>query len=338
MTPTPPFNPTLIDRVLSGDANEDERALVEAWATADPRHGVLLDALRAQFAASSGEADTDAAWRALRAKMAVPAGVRSLDAKRREKIAAAVPKRSWGIPLRIAAGLLLVAGSATLWQLRFASIESPQQSLSAPAGETRVATLSDGTRMTLAPGSRAHWRRDLEGKNREVYLEGEGYFDVVHDSSRPFRVRARNAVVEDVGTRFVVRAWPELTEPEVAVEEGIVLLADSVGAARGASLTAGQFGRLKSDGQVTITAVPEGTFAWLRQELVFNDAPLSVALPSLGRWYDVDLRADSSLAGRQLSARFTAQPLPQILDALTLALDARVVRSGRVITLVKRTP
>lgn len=334
MTPTPPFDPSLIDRFLSGEANEAERAEVETWLAAHAENREFVAALRARFAATTDIAATDEAWLALRKAMKVPGDVRSLDAKRQEKLAKAPAKRSWTPLIRIAAGLMVVAGSAALWQTRAPA----EESLLAPAGSTRVAMLSDGSRITLAPGSSARWRRDFKSGNREVQLDGEGYFEVVHDSLHPFKVRARNAVVEDVGTRFVVRAWPELVRPEVAVEEGVVLLADTSGVVAGQQLMAGQFGRLEADGRVTIDSLPEDSFAWLKNELVFNEVPLAVALPSIGRWHDVELRADSSLAGRQLSARFAAQSLSQILDALSLALDARVERNGRVITLVKRNP
>ncbi|MBC8089463.1 MAG: FecR domain-containing protein [Phycisphaerae bacterium] len=333
MASTPPFDPSHIDRFLSGEASDVERAQVQAWAAADPRHHAFLESLRTRFAATSHDAATDTAWRALRAAMDVPGDALSLNAKRQRAVTRLSPQRSWRVPLRIAASLLLVAGSAAGWQWR----NSVEDSFNAPSGATRVATLSDGTRVTLSPGSRARWRRNFGRGDREVYLDGEGYFEVVHDTLHPFRVRARDAVVEDVGTRFVVRAWPELARPEVAVEEGIVLLADSVGTSRGVALTAGQSGRLESDGRVTVAAIPNGAFTWIRGELIFDNAPLSVALPSLSRWYDVDLRADSSLAGRHLSARLVQQPLPQLLDALALALDARVARNGRVLTLARRT-
>ncbi len=57
-----------------------------------------------------------------------------------------------------------------------------------------------------------------------MWLEGEGYFEVTHDARRPFRVHAGDALTEDLGTRFVVRAYPELAAVDVAVAEGVVSL------------------------------------------------------------------------------------------------------------------
>ena len=72
--------------------------------------------------------------------------------------------------------------------------------------------------------SRLRYPADFGATARDVELVGEGYFEVVHDSTRPFRVHAGGSVTEDLGTHFVVRAYPELRHVDVAVTEGLVSL------------------------------------------------------------------------------------------------------------------
>ena len=98
-------------------------------------------------------------------------------------------------------------------------------------------------------------------------------------------------------------------------------------------LYAGQFGRLARNGEVEVVAGGESSLAWAHEGLAFDDTPLSEALPALSRWYDVELRADSTLASRRLTARFANQSLSEMLDALSVALTTRVVREGRVVVL-----
>jgi transmembrane sensor len=147
-------------------------------------------------------------------------------------------------------------------------------------------------------------------------------------------VHSRNAVAEDIGTRFVVRGWPELAAVDVAVEEGIVALSDSVQprADRATVLRAGQRGRLAAGG-VIVSTDADAALAWTHGQLVFDNQPLSEVLPAIGRQFDVEIRADAALTGRRLSARFAARSLDAVVNAVALSLDARVERSGRVITL-----
>ena len=207
--------------------------------------------------------------------------------------------------------------------------------LDAPLGHDITASLPDGTRITLAAGSHASWSASFGSRTRDVVLDGQGLFDVVHDAARPFRVHTRNAIAEDVGTRFIVRAWPEMDAVEVAVEQGVVALADSTRArtSRGTLLRAGQRGNLVAGDSVVVTADAEVALAWTRGELVFDNRALTEVLPAIGRRFDVDLRSDPALAHRRVTARFTAQSLDQVLNALAVSLDVRVETRGRTITL-----
>lgn len=316
MSATPDLDPRILDRFLADEASSVERAQVAAWAAADPRNAALLATLRGAFGEPDDLPDTNASWHRLAARLE----------------STAPPRRLWvRSAMRIAAGFILVAGGVTAWHFG----REREHTLEAPLGRRVTATLSDGTQVTLGAGSRARWSSRFGGTTRDVALEGEGYFVVTHDTTRPFRVRARNGVVEDVGTRFVVRAWPELARLEVAVEEGAAAVSDTATARvrSGVVLVAGQVGRLARNGEVEVAAGGESSLAWAHGGLAFDDTPLSEALPALSRWYDVELRADSTLASRRLTARFANQSLSEMLDALSVALATRVVREGRVVVL-----
>jgi transmembrane sensor len=179
-----------------------------------------------------------------------------------------------------------------------------------------------------------------------VYLEGEALFDVVHDTTRPFRVWARDAVAEDLGTRFDVRAYAEDSVVAVAVAEGAVALDRAVASpegdrpagavAQGVVLRRGDLGTLAPDGRITTATGPVvATYlAWAEGRLQFVKTPLPEVVRAVGRWYDLDVRvASPALASRTVTAEFGAQSAEELMRALALALDARVSRSGRVITL-----
>jgi transmembrane sensor len=331
MTDHTPIDSLLLDRYLAGALAGEERARVEKWLRASPRAEHLLRELPHATRGVAFTGDTDASWATLSARLAAVDAVDDL-ANRRARNASDTRRRPFWRrgAMQAAAALLVVTAGAAVWRSRDAGGQ-----LDAPLGHDITASLPDGTRITLAAGSRASWSGSFGSRTRDVVLDGQGLFDVVHDAARPFRVHTRNAIAEDVGTRFMVRAWPEMAAVEVAVEQGIVALADSarVHAGRGTLLHAGQRGNLLAGDSVLVTDDADAALAWTRGELVFDNRPLTEVLPAVSRRFDVDLRADSALSHRRVTARFAAQTLDQVMNALAVSLDVRVETRGRTITL-----
>jgi transmembrane sensor len=209
--------------------------------------------------------------------------------------------------------------------------------VAAPAQQTRV-TLGDGTNVVLNAGSRLRYTDDFGRGTRDVELDGEGYFDVVHDEMRPFRVHARGTIAEDVGTRFVVRAYPEQSAVDVVVTHGSVVLRRERASTPPTLLVAGQRGRIGLDGGVTLVTDEdvERWLEWTRGGIVLEGVTLGQAVVELGRRFDVRIEvADDDLARRTVSARFHDEPLPRVLDALGAALGSRWTRAGDRIVIAR---
>lgn len=85
-----------------------------------------------------------------------------------------------------------------------------------------VAVLPDGSEVTLAPASELRFSKSFDGSQREVYLEGEAFFKVSHDATRPFLVYASQVVTKVLGTSFTVKAFKEEKNITVAVRTGKV--------------------------------------------------------------------------------------------------------------------
>lgn len=353
----------LIDRFLAGDASPEEARAVQEWTAGDPSAAALLDRLRARLAAPGSDErwDTDEAWARVAARMAAGAPVVSLDERRARgagapptptltPVATAPRRTSSALAWRVAAGLLVAAAGLGTWRA-LATREpaavteaSATRVAEAPRGRPGVAVdLPDGSRVMLHAGSRVRWAPTLGAADapRDVWLEGEGYFEVTHDARRPFRVHARDALAEDLGTKFVVRAYPESEGVDVAVTEGLVSLrrqppAGGRAAGDSALIRPGQRGRLPA-GSGAPTVEPAGDLArfvgWTAGTLALDGGTLAEALPRFERWYDVDVvLADRRLGARTVVARFRNEPLSQAVDELAIALGARVSRAGRTVT------
>jgi Fe2+-dicitrate sensor, membrane component len=204
-------------------------------------------------------------------------------------------------------------------------------------GQRTAILLADGTRAVLSVESRLRVPATYGNRSRDVYLDGEGFFEVIHDSKMPFRVHTARALAEDLGTAFVVRAYPEDSTTTVVVTEGkVALRASDEGADRGAELTRGQLGQLDPSGVVNIVqhVDVERYLAWRQARLVFKRTPLAQVARELERWYDIDITlADSSLASVPVTGVFVSQPADRILRNVARSLDVKYTRQGREVRL-----
>src|SRR6266545_4001341 len=318
-------------RYLSGELAPADAARVERWVAADAANGELVASLRQVWdRGAPREFDAaDAVWRRIAARLERP---HPRPALVREGGSAGRPTAGGvGWPVRwvvrvlpVAAAVILAVGGVTLLsEFRDPPPPMPLREVATRRGQRAVLDLPDGSRAVLAPDTRLRFAASLGARRRagtsagrDLFLEGEGYFEVQHDSTRPFRVHVANAVVEDIATEFVVASRAEKPGVEVVDVAGV----DSLGTA-----------------VLTRNVNLDRYVAWTRGTLVFDGTPLREAAASLSRWFDLDISiAGRGLAQRRLTATFGAEAAPQVLELIARSLDAHVARSGRAVVFSKR--
>lgn len=202
-------------------------------------------------------------------------------------------------------------------------------------GRRDTITLNDGSRITLNGGSSLRYAPGTGKGDRDVYLEGEGFFEIAHDPRRAFRVHAAAGIVQDIGTKFTVRAY-STRMVEVAVAEGSVVFGrDATGEPR-VNLAAGDAAAIDSTGAVA--KLPAGSLdrfiGWTTGALVFDNTSLAGAAQEIERRFGVHVVvADAALARRPVVARFHGEPVGQVLDAIALALGAHYDVQGSTYTM-----
>ena len=82
--------------------------------------------------------------------------------------------------------------------------------------------LPDGTSVQLNSGATMYYPAMFKGKEREVRLEGEAFFEVAHDSKKPFIVKTFASDIKVLGTKFNVNADRNAGEFSVTLAEGSV--------------------------------------------------------------------------------------------------------------------
>lgn len=261
-----------------------------------------------------------------------------------------------------AAAAVIVMAGAALWALRKTSApaapaarqaERPGQ-YSSRAGERRQLQLPDGSRIVLNAGSKLLLGEGFGEKQRDVYLDGEAYFDVKHDAQRPFTVHMKDTRIHVLGTAFNARSYGEEPFTETTLLSGAVEVA-LIRERRTIRLQPRQKLLYReprpqekaAPAQERQVALAPLTFdpkdstvaevAWTENKLVFFNEPMEQLAKRLERWYGVEIRiGDADLLQLRFSGAFEKEDLPKVLQVLQLTRPFRYRQeAGNVIVLYK---
>lgn len=214
--------------------------------------------------------------------------------------------------------------------------------LQTPPGAQAELQLPDGTRVELNSDTRLAHARSYGAwplfapDERVVRLEGEAYFDVVHDG-RPFIVETFNARIEVLGTRFNVRARPAADGGETAVtlESGRVRVVAPARGGSSALLEEAGATAVVDTGAVRPQRLPsarlERALAWRRQGFFAVDQPLEAILDEVERRFAVEIETEGALTLTDSMSVFYLEDASaeQILHDLCLAQACSFRRSSR---------
>ncbi|MGH2644267.1 MAG: FecR family protein, partial [Chitinophagaceae bacterium] len=166
-----------------------------------------------------------------------------------------------------------------------------------PRGGEYAVTLSDGTKVWLNAGSSLHFPTQFGGKEREVFLTGEAYFEVAEDAAHPFIVEAGNMDVTVLGTRFDITSYSDDPHQKTILAEGSVRITRNGKESESVVLTPG-YEAVLSKGENTIQVNPANvteSLAWKNGMFVFDGESLGSLMRKLSRWYDVNVRYEGGV-------------------------------------------
>lgn len=179
----------------------------------------------------------------------------------------------------IAATILLVAGIQQYPRLmiRWQADHMTQ------TGEKETIDLPDGSRLTLNTASAV--ALDFENGKRTVsLLQGEAFFEVIHDAAHPFTVAGHFSEVEVKGTRFSVKT--DDGEDLVVLQQGAVQVTQLPERLEMAYLDPGEAVTVTATSLATVQAIDtDSSLAWLEGRIVFSERPLASVIADLERYY-----------------------------------------------------
>jgi ferric-dicitrate binding protein FerR (iron transport regulator) len=339
-------------RYLDGDLTSEETRALERWLADRPDRSELFARLREEWEGAGltpGAArwDVDAAVGELAERMtamcaAPPATMRSAE-RCSERLSRhfgnRVEKRGWlghrflrGRTISARAGLAAVVLGLVTFGVSRLIARVPHRvtrghTYASAIGQRAIIRLSDGTRVTLAPGTKLVVSPGFGRDDRHVMVDGEAAFDVDETERRPFIVSSGDVTTRVLGTHFAVRQAAGVTQIVVASGKISVTSHSSVrgnDAPRTVVLSAGGLLRI-TDSTIVSTTVrdPQPYLVWEGGRLVFRDTPVPEVLATLGRWYGYNFRlADRTLSARHINAVFDGAPAEEMLRTLRIVLDA----------------
>ncbi|MBN2414738.1 FecR domain-containing protein [bacterium] len=312
---------------------EKERALLDVWMSGSEENAAYYSQIQSVWQAARPpefvpEKSAEAAWLRMEAVLNRPrtsrkSGLQAL----LERMAAffAAGMRPGLRPVMIGALLVIVAVGS--WRIvAFNAGPGSDSVISTKNRQKTEMTLVDGSVVTLNFGSTLKYADNFGRDSREVHLDGEAYFSIVHNGL-PFTVITRNARTTVLGTEFSVKSRGSSTR--VIVREGRVRLeaADTrTAAADNVILTADQMseivGAAAPEEPVQVDA--EEMLGWLDGRLVFLQTPLPEVLEDLEHAYDVRfVLADTTLENRTLTAVFEQTSFETVLSAICLTMGVQ---------------
>ncbi len=215
---------------------------------------------------------------------------------------------------------------------RLGDAEVAYNTLVVPFGKRSMITLLDGTKIWLNSGSKLVYPTQFSADSREVFLEGQAYFDVAHQENNPFFVLTNDVKIKVLGTAFDVSAYLDDPKTQTVLVRGSVELSTNKSGIfqnKKAKLTPGTMVTLeKSTDVLKSTRVQVDEYvSWKEGYLVLRSAPLSEIIKKLSRFYKVEISLkDALIANETFSGTLDlADTADQVLEAIaaTTSLNAR---------------
>ena len=205
----------------------------------------------------------------------------------------------------------------------------------APPGIKSRITLQDGTKVILNSGSILTYNDNVDQKRREIYLEGEAFFDVYPNPEKPLTVTAAEVSTTAIGTSFNIKAF-ENEDVKVALVTGKVAIGipgigvDSIMLKEREVLNIPH-----ENGRVSKIAFDEDeVLGWTRKLIVFDNTAFAEAIRVLENWYGVSFELyNMPQENLNISGKFQDETLKNVMEGLkhTLQIDYSII--GETVTI-----
>lgn len=176
-----------------------------------------------------------------------------------------------------------------------------------PRGGEFQIVLPDGTKIWLNAATTLTYPTSFSGKDRKVRLQGEAYFEVAKDTSKPFIVNVINREeVEVLGTHFNINSYPNEENIKTTLLEGKVKMSranESKNNNYFQILAPGEQSVLSNSNEFALVkdVMVDDVIAWKNGMTSFKSAGLQAIMRQIERWYDIDVVFEGDVSDRKFS-------------------------------------
>ncbi len=235
--------------------------------------------------------------------------------------------------LGLAASILLIfSASFILYLYPNSEVAEAKESIvevnniikSTPKGVKKTIKLPDGSMVALNSDSRLSYSDDFL-QNRTVYLDGEGFFEVVKDERHPFSVITDNISTTALGTSFNIKAYSGNPEIQVVLASGKVKVENKLDNSFHEILP-GEATHYSTVNQTLKKEIVDvaAILKWKDGILHFDKVPFNVIIEDLERWYGIDFQVIGTDKLPEYKCSGTFKPheyLSNVLKALSYSVE-----------------
>jgi ferric-dicitrate binding protein FerR (iron transport regulator) len=202
---------------------------------------------------------------------------------------------------KVAAFLLIpiIGLGIIFWVSQYGRVVEQFTETISPRGQKSQIVLADGTKVWLNSDTKIKYPGNFSKDQRDVYLDGEAFFEVAKNAHQPFVVHTSGVSVKVLGTKFNVKAYPDEDQIETSLFEGKVnLLQNDVttGIKVETEVKPGQsIIYSRTTDQLVESKFPgEEINGWKKNQLIFKDDTFNNLVLKVERWYNVDVVYDEN--------------------------------------------
>ena len=331
------FDWEIIANILADEATPEEKQIFDKWISSNNENKAHFNDLKKIWIQSGTLSeydliDVNAARNKVKSKIKIQSNNKLLIVRRL---------------LRIAAVFVLAIGIGWLTYYLFEKAGSKRVIYSESVtknGEKEQLVLSDGTEIWINSGTSLKYPEVFTGKNREVFLEGEAFFDVAHNSNKPFIITTSFIQVEVLGTEFNISSYTDDETIETTLVTGAVKIINK----NSKSKQGKENYTLKPNDKATFfknnntividEVITQYYTSWKDGRLFFNNETFESIAKRLERWYDLEIVLTNS---KLKYNRYTCvvdkdKTIEHVLKLLDICTPIEYTIEGKTITIEQK--
>lgn len=187
-------------------------------------------------------------------------------------------------------------------------------------GQRLELVLGDGTVIKINSESELMFPEKFTDNKREVFLEGEAFFEVKRDEKRPFIIHTGNVKTQVLGTSFNINSYPETNEIQVAVVSGKVRVEDKENSGNTpVVLNAKEMVTYNKEQELLVKGKHNSELTdWRKGILLIKGESFPDIISKLERWYGVEFQLKKPVKlESEFYGRYNNESLSNILETLS---------------------